>query len=87
MLNPHPYPYEQHHKIQRTIKRWRTKNQTINFPTELLNSNPYKFLLRKKVSSNVSFYGILYDSVALEDNAERTVSAAILRRVRGLVDS
>ena len=49
MLNPHPYPYEHHHEIQQTIKRRRTKNQTINFPKELLNSKPYKFLLRKKV--------------------------------------
>ena len=50
MLNPHPYPYELHHKIQQTIKRRRTKNQTIQFPKELLKSKRYRFLLRKKVS-------------------------------------
>ena len=50
MLNPHPYPYELHHKIQRNIKRRRNKNQTIDFPKELLETKPFKILLRKKVS-------------------------------------
>ena len=50
MLNPHPFPYNYHHKIQETIKkRRRNKKKTINFPKDLLNSQKYQQMLRRKV--------------------------------------
>ena len=50
MLNPHPFPYNYHHKIQETIKkRRRNKKKTINFPKDLLNSQKYQQMLRRQV--------------------------------------
>ena len=50
MLNPHPFPYKYHHKIQEKIKQKRTnKKKTINFPKDLLTSQRYKYMLKNKV--------------------------------------
>ena len=46
MLNPHPFPFAFHHKIQETIKARRTsKNKRISFPRDLLNSARYQHML------------------------------------------
>lgn len=52
MLNPHPFPFGYHHKIQEIIKTKRkNKDKKINFPKDLLNSVKYRQMLRNKVSS------------------------------------
>ena len=57
MLNPHPFPYNYHHKIQETIKRRRrNKKKTINFPKDLLNSQKYQQMLRRKVFKSFSLH-------------------------------
>ena len=54
MLNPHPFPFPYHHKIQQTIQKRRTnKNKRINFPPELLKSVRYRNMLRNKVGLSV----------------------------------
>jgi len=52
MLNPHPFPYKHHHRIQEKIKKRRTnKEAKITFPAELLNSKKYKTnLLKNRIS-------------------------------------
>ena len=52
MLNPHPFPFTYHHKIQETIKKRRRNKRitTINFPKDLLNSPKYQQMLRKQVN-------------------------------------
>ena len=57
MLNPHPFPYNYHHKIQETIKkRRRNKQKTIHFPKDLLNSKKYQQMLRRKVFKSFPFH-------------------------------
>ena len=61
MLNPHPFPYNYHHKIQETIKkRRRNKQKTINFPKDLLNSKKYQQMLRRKVFKSFPFHQYPY---------------------------
>lgn len=50
MLNPHPFPFNYHHKIQEQIKsRRQNKNKKIHFPKDLLNSAKYQHMLRNQV--------------------------------------
>ena len=54
MLNPHPFPFVYHHKIQEKIKRMRkNKNKKIVFPKDLLNSPRYHYMLKNKVKIEI----------------------------------
>jgi len=50
MLNPHPFPYAYHHRVQEEIKSARAgKKVGINFPEDLLHSKRIQHMLNKKV--------------------------------------
>ena len=86
MLNPHPFPYNYHHKIQETIKkRRRNKKKTINFPKDLLNSQKYQQMLRRKVLKSFSLHQ--YQIIVEGHNPQRSSEAAVVPRVCGLADT
>ena len=86
MLNPHPFPFAFHHKIQETIKKRRTsKNKRISFPRDLLNSARYQHML---------YCTVLYCTVQVPAHAEEQAGHAPAARhparlpgVRGLAHS
>jgi len=51
MLNPHPFPYKYHHKVQEQIKEKIriNKKKRIFFPKDLLRSRRYQLMLRNQV--------------------------------------
>ena len=86
MLNPHPFPYNYHHKIQETIKRRRrNKKKTINFPKDLLNSQKYQQMLRRKVFKSFSLHQ--YQIIIEGHNPKRSSEAAVVLGVRRLAYS
>ena len=87
MLNPHPFPFGYHHKIQEKIKSGRkNKNKRINFPKDLLNSAKFQHMLRNKVS--LTFNKLINQiNLTLEgDNKGATHETAFISRVCGLAD-
>jgi len=50
MLNPHPFPYAYHHRVQEEIKSGRGGRKVeIDYPEDLLQSKRIRHLLKKKV--------------------------------------
>jgi len=50
MLNPHPFPYAFHHRVQEEIRSARGGRKVeINFPQDLLHSKRIQHMLKKQV--------------------------------------